>query len=186
MKNKVFLLKILQLNEEMCYNITNITSEGEFKMTDAIKLSKYIIHYYNENDREITNLKLQKILYYVQGYTLKYLNIPAFKEKIYNWKYGPVVQDIYFEFNEFANRNILLSDNLSNNEYSIQMPILNNLLLIILNKTFDFTAYDLVEKTHNEIPWCTTKRDEEITIESIHGYFSKNNPLKIEYGGRHG
>ena len=41
------------------------------------------------------------------------------------------------------------------------------------------TAFQLVDKTHSETPWLNSNRGEEISIDSIHSYFSSNNPLLI-------
>ena len=43
----------------------------------------------------LTNLKLQKMLYYEQGFHLAYFNEPLFEEPIEAWQYGPVVPVVY-------------------------------------------------------------------------------------------
>ena len=50
------------------------------------------------NECQVTNLKLQKTLYYVQGYYLYRFGKPLFDDEIVNWAYGPVVPEAYFEF----------------------------------------------------------------------------------------
>lgn len=47
-------------------------------MTTAIKLARYIINKCAEDEHPITNLQLQKILYYVQREYLRKHNEPAF------------------------------------------------------------------------------------------------------------
>lgn len=44
----------------------------------ALQLAEYTIRRATEKDKTITNLKLQKTLYYVQGYSLRALNRSAF------------------------------------------------------------------------------------------------------------
>ena len=39
----------------------------------------------------LTNLRLQKLLYYVQGWSLGERGRPMFREEIQAWRYGPVV-----------------------------------------------------------------------------------------------
>ena len=58
---------------------------------NAIDLSKNIIAYAAMNECQVTNLKLQKTLYYVQGYYLYRFGKPLFDDEIVNWAYGPVV-----------------------------------------------------------------------------------------------
>ena len=63
---------------------------------NAIELSKNIIAYAAMNGYQVTNLKLQKTLYYVQGYYLARFGKPLFADEIVNWAYGPVVPEAYF------------------------------------------------------------------------------------------
>ena len=65
---------------------------------NAIELSKNIIAYAAMNGYQVTNLKLQKTLYYVQGYYLARFGKPLFADEIVNWAYGPVVPEAYFKF----------------------------------------------------------------------------------------
>ena len=64
----------------------------------ALQLAEYTIRRATEKDKTITNLKLQKTLYYVQGYSLRALNRSAFDETICHWQYGPVVPIVYFAY----------------------------------------------------------------------------------------
>ena len=52
---------------------------------NAIDIARYIVQKNAEEDNAITNLKLQKILYYVQGYSFKQLGEAAFDDPIYKW-----------------------------------------------------------------------------------------------------
>ena len=145
----------------------------------AIDLSKFIIHYYNNCKKDISNLKLQKILYYIQGYYLKSHNKVAFDSNIYNWPYGPVVKDVYYEFNIYGSKNIVLNDEFENLNIRLK-PMLKDIVLKVLSKCSDMSAFELVNKTHSETPWSNTSLGQEITTDSIYDYFSKNNPLELE------
>ena len=50
----------------------------------------------------ISNLKLQKLLYYMQGYHLAFFDTELFCEDIVAWQYGPVVQEVYYKYDEFG------------------------------------------------------------------------------------
>ncbi len=52
----------------------------------------------------ITNMRLHKILYYMQGFYLADNGRPLFREKMYAWQYGPVVYQVYKEFKEFGSK----------------------------------------------------------------------------------
>ncbi|MDR1041446.1 MAG: DUF4065 domain-containing protein [Deltaproteobacteria bacterium] len=50
----------------------------------------------NRTDRvALTHLKIQKLLYYAQGWHMVYCDLPLFEDNIHAWKYGPVVETVY-------------------------------------------------------------------------------------------
>lgn len=63
----------------------------------ALDLSKYIISKCVRDGHPISNLQLQKILYYIQVYFLKHDNI-AFPDAIEAWQFGPVVPNVYYYY----------------------------------------------------------------------------------------
>ena len=64
-------------------------------MYKAISVAKYIINYSNSIDSPISNLKLQKLLYYVQAAFLVEEGKKCFCDEIVAWAFGPVVPDVY-------------------------------------------------------------------------------------------
>lgn len=54
----------------------------------------------------MTNMKLQKMLYYQQGFHLAYFDKPLFQEDIEAWMYGPVVPSMYEKYKEFGRNGI--------------------------------------------------------------------------------
>lgn len=65
---------------------------------------------------DLTNLKIQKMLYCAQGMHLSLYRQPLFNELIEAWEHGPVIPTLYNEFKEFKNRPIppIENFNLSN------------------------------------------------------------------------
>ena len=62
----------------------------------------------DSGEREgITNLKLQKILYFAQALFLSKLETPLFKESIEAWEYGPVVPSMYQAYKQHGNQPII-------------------------------------------------------------------------------
>ena len=59
----------------------------------------------NEEDL-ISNMKLQKLLYYQQGFHLAYFGTPLFDEEIEAWMYGPAVPGVYEHFKGNGNKGI--------------------------------------------------------------------------------
>ena len=61
---------------------------------NAVDLAKYIVTKCTKEDCPISNLQLQKILYYIQREFLKN-DIPAFSNRIEAWQFGPGVPEVY-------------------------------------------------------------------------------------------
>lgn len=136
-------------------------------MYDVLDVSRYIITYCNDKGYPISNLKLQKLLYFVQAYFLVKLDKPCFKEDIVAWASGPVVIEAYKEFKEYGSNNIpqvknYFSNNISNNlsQYQNLIPYQSNMeendkIVIgnILNSYAGYSASRLVEITHHQSPW---------------------------------
>ena len=66
-------------------------------MYNAIDLSKYIVSKCVKDGHPVSNLKLQKILYYIQKDFLQRDEI-AFSDNIEAWQFGPVVRSIYVKY----------------------------------------------------------------------------------------
>lgn len=151
---------------------------------NALDIAKYVIEESKKDDSSITNLKLQKLLYYIQGYSLKETSEPAFDDDIVNWAYGPVVQDVYFEFCSYVSNPI--NENYEDDEVvkslkkSLRYRDVLRIIRKIIKKTRDIDAYALVRKTHKEDPWEETVRNDVISQEKILKYFSENDPLCLE------
>lgn len=71
-------------------------------MWDAVDLAKYIVTKCTRDNCPISNLQLQKILYYVQKDALHRTGQPLFYNAIEAWKFGPVVPAVYYRFGCFG------------------------------------------------------------------------------------
>lgn len=129
-------------------------------MHTALDIARYIINKCIELGRPVSNLQLQKILYYVQGEYMKSNNgIALFKDEIEAWQYGPVISNVYYEYNCYSSSNIREEQTfpcLNLNEQEIINPI-------IIEKS-KLSAWTLVRKTHSEDPWINAynRRDGSI------------------------
>ncbi|MCQ2743480.1 MAG: DUF4065 domain-containing protein [bacterium] len=154
---------------------------------DVLDVSRYIINYSNSKEEGISNLKLQKILYFVQAYFLiKKKNI-CFNDRIEAWGFGPVIPKAYHEYKQFGGGNIpkikfyfIVSDDIWDiekkkyNDEIISKPD-KKLINDVVNKFENYTATQLVELTHHQTPWIEAYEkgcDTEITIDSIKEYFN--------------
>ncbi|MFL8712594.1 Panacea domain-containing protein [Clostridioides sp. GD02377] len=141
----------------------------------AIEVAKYILWYCEDRcNHPISNLKLQKILYYVQGKYVANFRKPLFYNRIEAWDYGPVVPDVYFEFGEYNSKAI-------KNIKPIDFNLFNEKDETFINKIVESLVYkdvwDIVEQTHSEDPWKYSYmrgRNEEISIWDLKDWFEKH------------
>ncbi len=140
-------------------------------MTDSKTIAKAILSLYNPNKGDtVSNLKLQKLLYYVQGFNLAKFGKPLFKEKIIAWQYGPVVEEVYHQYKDSGSLGIPL-DNIKG-DWSIFKTKSQLELFKEVNKVYgQFSAVKLMNLTHVEPPWKTTPMNNEITHDKLVNYF---------------
>lgn len=67
-----------------------------YKALDIAKKLIFLAQQDEANGGEcLTNLKLQKLLYYQQGFHLAAFDAPLFNDSMESWMYGPVVPVVY-------------------------------------------------------------------------------------------
>ena len=63
----------------------------------AIDVAQYILNYFRKKGQPITTLKLQKLVYYVQAWSLVWDDAPIFDEDFEAWVNGPVVRSLFYK-----------------------------------------------------------------------------------------
>ena len=114
-------------------------------MYKAMDLANYIVDKCIKDNAPITNLQLQRILYFVQKEFLKRGSL-AFSDDIEAWKCGPVVPNVYFYFCGFGATPISISRDVAPN-LSTDKNIINS----------------IVEAERSLAPWEMAKETREIT-----------------------
>lgn len=154
----------------------------------VLDIARYVINYANDKNTSISNLQLQKIIYYIQAAFLVEKNKKCFEEDILNWTYGPVVQEVYNEFRVYGNSPIEIQKNYLELELDKKTgrinfktklfndDVINELDRELINKVVDAyskkTPFELVKKTHSEAPWRNTKQNEVINTDSIRDFYA--------------
>lgn len=158
---------------------------------DAMDIARYVVNTSIEKKKPVSNLKLQKLLYYIQAAFLVETGDPCFYDEITHWRHGPVVVDVYNKFSKFIGNDIYEKQTeYTNYEFDSGFNVKlvkrefksddikrddRDLIDKVLNGLIDVGAWQLVERTHNEEPWKNTDTDDEITVESIKSFFLENN-----------
>lgn len=134
--------ELINFEELKQFIITNINN-------DIDDNAKYIISYFRNNNIEVTNLKLQKLLYFLEAIYMVALDENyLFNENFYAWNYGPVSKKVYDQYKIFGSMPIILDEPVSINRTN-EIFIQN--LFMIFN---DYSVSDLIEFSHQKgSPW---------------------------------
>lgn len=135
----------------------------------------------------ISNLKLQKELYFAQGYYLQAHGTPLFAEEISTWKYGPVVEKVYDWFQRYGSNFIpstyeYLDLKWMSNDFeyvrfnpAIFEPKDLEFIHRIIRKLTKYSVSDLNTITMSQDPWINAKESVKKIIDKqlIRDYFQK-------------
>jgi len=150
-------------------------------MITANTVANYFLAFAQECEEPITNLKLNKLVYYAQAWHLALFNKPLFEEEIEAWVHGPVLPVLYDTYKQFKWKPIIVGDLNAENIKQQFNPDQQDLLDDIVEVYFPETAYALEQLTHREDPWILAREglapyepsDNIITHDSMKHYYAK-------------
>ncbi len=133
-------------------------------MYDARQIANEILRRAWENDLEITQLQINKLVYFLHGHHIRKFGTPLVEDEFQAWQRGPVHTCLRQAFKKYGDRPIeelAMRFNPVTRVESEFEPVLSNQALSIINEYLDFylnyTAGQLVEITHAaETPWSKT------------------------------
>ena len=134
-----------------------LTGSYDFKgKYTARDVANYIVKECSDHDISITNLQLQKILYYIQVHFLQKENRALFSDDIEAWQLGPVVRDVYDQYSTFGSMDL----------YEIEKPEVEftederKVITDITKRKLKLRTWQLTEETHKEgRAWAQVYRD---------------------------
>ena len=134
----------------------------------AQDIAEYFVAQVDEEAGEsISNLKVQKLLYYAQGFHLAIYGTPLFPEALKKWEHGPVVPQVYHEFKKYGSGPIPVEP-INVEKYSAE---LRELLDEVFSVYGQFTATKLRNMTHQERPWIEAQMNGEISRDVMKQFF---------------
>lgn len=149
-------------------------------MYDARSAARSIIERASALQIDITNLKLQKLLYIAHGTMLAVFGKPLVDSTFSAWKYGPVMEPLYHDLKVFG------SDSIKSGDFYIQKwdPIpkkdadAHEVIDAVLGHFGNRTGASLIEWSHDKDgPWHAVYEDNtkgiEIADEAIEKYFKE-------------
>lgn len=108
----------------------------------------------SSEDNDLTQLKLQKLLYYAQGVCLAISGKPLFEDKIKAWPHGPVCNAVY---DSFPRGSSLLTPYEDNDGLVSMLSKKDKHLISLINRVYGrYCAFTLRNMTHQESPWRET------------------------------
>jgi uncharacterized phage-associated protein len=136
-------------------------------MVDPRIIANFVLDRADERGKQITNLDLQKIVYFLHGHYLCRYNQPLVDSEFEAWTYGPVHKLIYDAFKVYNDspiegRAIAFNPVTRQNR---ELPELSDARIIsIIDENLDqylnMTTYSLVQLTHRDgTPWSQTVND---------------------------
>lgn len=128
----------------------------------------FIVKAYEDGiEAEMTNMKVQKLLYYAQSLHLALYDEPLLAEEIQAWRYGPVCPPAYKFYSEFEAKQLPIPGQ----EFLREIPGEKKQLLEEVWEYFGgYHAYLLSDMTHVEFPWKKARKGlspEESSTEPI-------------------
>ena len=105
----------------------------------------------SDDGEMISNLKLQKLAYYAQGFALAIMDRPLFAEGIEAWDHGPVVPDLYHTYKKYGASVITAPEGYDPDQAlsAQEQALLNDVYL----SYGQYTAWKLRDLSHEESPW---------------------------------
>ena len=124
-------------------------------MKSALDVACYFLR---RLDREagdtISTLKLQKLIYYAQAWSLVFRNKPLFYQDIEAWMSGPVVRDVWNEYKDYHYRDIPPPDGVDAEFDEQETEVLEE----VWSAYGELSARHLQELTQSETPWLNARR----------------------------
>lgn len=124
-------------------------------------VANFILKAAEDENRDITQFKLLKLVFLLYGWVRAVLDIRLFNEEFEAWKFSPVIPSLYHEFKRFGYYPITSkSVVIDSDDGSLTIPYIdNNQVITVMQKCWNvykiFTANALVNKTHEpDSPWA--------------------------------
>lgn len=151
-----------------------------FELQNPFAVANFIIDIAIEKDKPVTNLKLQKIMFFLQGYCLSKYNTPLIDGSFSKWRYGAVEEDVYIEFKNNGSFPITYEYKVMNIKDGVihvrPVRMDNNVLNSgianefekIIDKLIDIESWKLAEIVFSHSSWKDFK--DEICVDKARDY----------------
>lgn len=139
-------------------------------MCTATRTAEYFLRLQTGDASDaISNMKLQKLLYYAQGFALAILDAPLFQDDFEKWSYGPVIPAIYDRYKAYGSGAIPIPEGISSEDFTDGERRVLDEVYFAFGK---YSAWALSDLSHQTPPWRDAELGQVITKDSMRRYFS--------------
>lgn len=146
----------------------NEVKDSDFKV-DPRALANFILDRFDERRLAVTNLSLQKYMYFCHGWSLAYFARPLVDREFEAWQFGPVSRLVYSQFSN-ARRNpittrahLMTPTGATTNVVPYKFShAMSAFLFHVLEEYRVFTPFQLSDMTHSVgSPWWKVRTGDE-------------------------
>ncbi|BBM89212.1 hypothetical protein COTS27_00907 [Spirochaetota bacterium] len=142
----------------------------------AITIANYLLrlnHHKRDGYYLIDNLKLQRLLYYCQGYHLAVFDKRLFDDPIIATERGPIIKSIYNHYKAYNDKSINNSRRTSRGMDKQIDLYAQYLVMTVFEKLGPYDNWQLSSMVHEEIPFLMTEQDKEISLALMQIFFKQ-------------
>jgi uncharacterized phage-associated protein len=134
-------------------------------------------------DEPCTNMRLNKLLYFAQGYALQRFGEPLFDAEFEAWDFGPVLPEVYHKYKYCGDNPIAaMDDGLSPDDLA---PDIQGLLIDVSLVMEQYSTSALVGMSHKKgSPWSAVERGGKIPTSAIADWFASREPKLVTMDAR--
>lgn len=163
------------------YVILKIKRRKKMEKLTVFHVARYIV----EHCSDMSFMKLEKLTYYCQAWSLVWDDVPLFQEDFQAWANGPVCPQLFKKHQGLFTVTKDFLKNYSGYPFSDEQKETMN---AVLNAYGDEEPYVLSERTHQEAPWKGARKGvpvgerchNVISKESMRDYYSESGEGWIE------
>ena len=142
----------------------------------ATTAANFLVYMLSDACDDLTNMKINKLLYYAQGYHFRQFGAPLFEDDIEAWERGPVIASVYEKYKRFGNQPV---EGWNEDELSEISEATSDMFVNLVREYGKMSADELSDMTHEAgAPWSQVytgpDSHDKIPLNSIKDYFTGN------------
>ena len=112
-------------------------------------VADYLLWLADQDRIGVDHLKLQKLVYYAQGFHLGNEREPLFNEGLHAWQYGPVCPELWHRY-RYRRDYLTPPPEPPLDTLSVQQ---RQVVELVYQRFRELPGIELIERTHQEAPW---------------------------------